>query len=118
MSAIGNTATVALREGTGLTDTRHQLLAEYEFTIEAVRRPQLAEAAARWQTILNAQLQAVVESLGSTSPKADAKLILAVLAGLEVDQLPTKLEAAQARSIREVLHPLLSSLERTWDEPA
>lgn len=102
----------------GLTDTRHQLLAEYEFTIEAVRRPQLAEAASRWQTILNAQLQAVVESLGSTSPKADAKLILAVLAGLEIDQLSTKLEAAQARSIREVLHRLLSSLEQTWDEPA
>jgi TetR/AcrR family transcriptional regulator, regulator of biofilm formation and stress response len=98
----------------GLTDTRHQLLAEYEFIIEGVRRPSLAEASSAWQAILNAQLQAVVESLGSTSPKADAKLILAVLAGLEIDQLPTELEAARARMIREVLRRLLSSLELTW----
>lgn len=102
----------------GLTDTRHQLQAEYEFTIEAVRRPSLAEAAARWQTILNAQVQAVVASLGSMSPKADAKLILAVLAGLEVDQLPAKLEAAQARTIRDVLHRLMSSLELSWEPTA
>lgn len=101
----------------GLTDTRHQLLAEYEFTIEAVRRPALAEAAAAWQAIMNAQLQAVVESLGSSSPKADARLILAVLAGLEVDQLATTLEAAQARAIREVVRRLMLSLELSWTVP-
>lgn len=99
---------------TGLTETRHQLLAEYEFTIEAVRRPDLAEASAAWQAILNAQLQAVVESLGSRRPKADAKLILAVLAGLEIDQLPMPLEAAQSQMIRDVLRRLLTALAPTW----
>ena len=71
----------------GLTDTRMQLLAEYEFTIEGVRRPALARASAAWQGTLNAQVQAVMATLNSPSPKADARLILAVLAGLEVDQL-------------------------------
>ncbi|BBZ78671.1 hypothetical protein MANY_40080 [Mycolicibacterium anyangense] len=99
---------------TGLTAARHQLLAEYEFTIEAVRRPVLAEASAAWQAILGAQLQAVVESLGSPRPKADARLILSVLAGLEIDHLSTPVEVAQAQMISDVLHRLLSVLALTW----
>ena len=98
----------------GLTITRFQLLAEYEFTIEAVRRPALAQAAAAWQTTLNTQLQAVLESLNSPSPKTDARLILAVLAGLEVDQLPHRLRPAHARMIRDVLRRLVQSLETSW----
>ena len=98
----------------GLTDTRLHIVSEYEFTIEAVRRPALAKAAAAWQATLNAQLQAVTESLNSTSPKSDARLILAVLAGLEVDQLATHLTSSDARTITEVLRRLLLALEMAW----
>ena len=98
----------------GLTSTRLQLLAEYEFTIEAVRRPALAQAAAAWQATLNTQLQAVLESMKSPSPRTDARLILAVLAGLEVDQLPYELRSDHARTIRDVLRRLVQSLESTW----
>jgi DNA-binding transcriptional regulator YbjK len=101
----------------GLTDTRMQLLAEYEFTIEGVRRPALARASAAWQATLNAQVQAVMESLHSPSPKADARLILAVLAGLEVDQLATELQPSDARMIRDVLRRLLWTLELAWSAP-
>lgn len=98
----------------GLTDSREQLLAEYEFTIAAVRRTSLAEAATAWQAILNAQVHAVVGALGSSSPNTDAKLILAVLAGLEVDHLATPMDASRIAAIRDVLHRLMASLEPTW----
>ena len=98
----------------GLTDMRTHLLAEYEFTIAGVRRPELAEASIAWQATLNAQLQAVMASLQSPSPKADARLILAVLAGLEVDQLAAPLQPSDARMIRDVLQRLLWSLELAW----
>ena len=98
----------------GLTETRMQMQAEYEFMIEGVRRPTLAKASAAWQAMLNTQLQAVMECLESPSPKADARLILAVLAGLEVDQLATELQPSDARMIREVLRRLLLSLELAW----
>jgi len=101
----------------GLTEMRTHLLAEYEFTIAGVRRPALAEASIAWQATLNAQLQAVMASLRSPSPKADARLILAVLAGLEVDQLAAPLQPADARMIRDVLQRLLRSLELAWNAP-
>ena len=99
----------------GLTTTRFQLLAEYEFTIEAVRRPALAHSAAAWQSSLNTQLQAVLGTLHSPSPKTDARLILAVLAGLEIDQLAIELQPSHARDIRDVLRRLILSLQRDWD---
>jgi DNA-binding transcriptional regulator YbjK len=98
----------------GLTETRMQMQAEYEFMIEGVRRPALATASAAWQAMLNIQFQAVMESLESPSPKTDARLILAVLAGLEVDQLATELQPSDARMIREVLRRLLLTLELAW----
>lgn len=98
----------------GLTATRSQLLAEYEFTIEAVRRPVLAGSAAAWQASLNTQLQAVLETLHSPSPRTDARLILAVVAGLEIDQLATPIQQAHARDIRDVLRRLVVSLQNDW----
>lgn len=98
----------------GLTEMRTHLLAEYEFTIAGVRRQDLAEASIAWQATLNAQLQAVMASLQSPSPKADARLVLAVLAGLEIDQLAAPLQPSDARMIRDVLRRLLWSLEFAW----
>lgn len=98
----------------GLTTTHFQLRAEYEFTIEAVRRPALARSAATWQASLNTQLQAVLETLQSPSPRTDARLILAVLAGLEVDQLAIPIQQAHAQDIRDVLRRLVLSLQRDW----
>jgi len=98
----------------GLSSMKLHVLAEYEFTVEAARRPSLAQTSSAWQSVLNGQLRSVMEALGSRSPKTDARLILAVLAGLEVDQLPIELDPAARRSIREVLRRLLSSLELSW----
>ncbi|MFI2841450.1 TetR/AcrR family transcriptional regulator [Mycolicibacterium sp. PDY-3] len=98
----------------GLSTMKLHVLAEYEFTVEAARRPSLAQSSSAWQTVLNGQLRSVMESLGSRSPKTDARLILAVLAGLEVDQLPTDLDPATRRSIRDVLRRLLRCLELSW----
>ncbi|GHP16495.1 hypothetical protein RN2511_012310 [Rhodococcus sp. NKCM2511] len=96
----------------GLTHKRFRLLAEYEFTVEGVRRPALARASAAWQATLNIQLQTVLKNMDFTSPRTDARLILAVLAGLEVDHLPNELRPADARTIREVLRRLVQSLDK------
>lgn len=101
----------------GLIHSPLQLRAEYEFTVESVRRSGLAEAAAIWQSILQAQVQAVVAGLGSPRPNTDATLILAVLAGLEVDHLATDMSASHAAAIRDVLGRLLSSLALDWTAP-
>lgn len=54
--------------------------------------------------------------MASTSPKTDARLILAVLAGLEVDSLSAPLEPANERAIRATLKGLFVSLSLVWAE--
>ena len=72
----------------------------------------MARASAAWQATLNIQLQTVLKNMDFSSPRTDARLILAVLAGLEVDHLPNELRPAEARTIREVLRRLVQSLGR------
>jgi TetR/AcrR family transcriptional regulator, regulator of biofilm formation and stress response len=95
----------------GLGPARQRLIAEYEFLVESSRRPELARTSSAWQQSLQAQLRRVVTSLGSSSPKTDTRLILAVLAGLEIDNLSTPLLPAQANMIKSVLRRLFMALE-------
>lgn len=95
----------------GLGPTRHRLIAEYEFLVESSRRPELARTSSAWQQSLQAQLRRVATSLGSTSPRTDTRLILAVLAGLEIDNLSAPSLPAQATMVRSVLRRLFLALE-------
>jgi DNA-binding transcriptional regulator YbjK len=102
----------------GLGQAREQLLAEYAFLVESSRRPELARTSTTWQHSLRTQLQRVLVGMGSESPNTDARLILAVLAGLEVDNLAAPLQPAQARMVRAVLRRLFSALDCVRSTPS
>jgi DNA-binding transcriptional regulator YbjK len=98
----------------GLTEHRDQLITEYQLLTESARREHLRRASAAWLQSLTAHLEATVAGLSSASPKTDARLILAVLAGLEVDNLGAPPEPANERVIQAVLERLLQGLSELW----
>jgi TetR/AcrR family transcriptional regulator, regulator of biofilm formation and stress response len=99
----------------GLENAEHALVAEYEFIVEASRRPELARAASVWQQSLHAQLMNVIESHGSRSPDADARLVMAVMAGLEIDNLTRgALGRDQVLVIRQSMHRLFDVMSQNW----
>lgn len=100
----------------GLTDYREQLITEYQFLSELARRETLRRASTAWLQSLAAHLETVVAGLSSASPKTDARLILAVLAGLEVDHLGASVGRANERSIRAVLERLLQGMSELWQQ--
>ena len=98
----------------GLTEHREQLVAEYQFLNASVRRDSLQRASAAWLQSLSAHLEERLTAFSSSSPKTDARLILAVLAGLEVDNLSVPLGPADERAIRAIIGRLFHGLEELW----
>jgi DNA-binding transcriptional regulator YbjK len=99
----------------GLESPGHAVVAEYEFIIEASRRPELARASSAWQHSLHAQLMNVLEACGSVSLDTDARLVMAVMAGLEVDNLTRgNLSPSQILDIRNSMDHLLSVVSENW----
>lgn len=99
----------------GLENEENALVAEYEFLVEASRRPEVARASTAWQQALHAQLGNVLGRLGSPEPSTDARLIMATIAGLEVDNLTRDaLTRPQSTAIRDTLARLIDVLSRAW----
>ncbi len=94
----------------GLTQSREKLIAEYEFLVESTRRPDLERTSTAWQQSLLAQLHAVMTAINSSSPNADARLILAVMAGMEIDNLAAPLNPTRERTIRAVVQRLVHAI--------
>jgi AcrR family transcriptional regulator len=100
----------------GLTEYREQLITEYQFLGASVRRENLQRASTAWLQSLLAHLEASVAGFSSASPRTDAKLILAVLAGLEVDNLSVPPGPADERAIRAVVERLFQGLGELWHQ--
>lgn len=100
----------------GVTQYREQLITEYQFMGAAARRENLQRASAAWLQSLLAHLEATVAAFSSLSPKTDARLILAVIAGLEVDNLSVPPGPAGERAIRAILERLFQGLGQLWLE--
>jgi TetR/AcrR family transcriptional regulator, regulator of biofilm formation and stress response len=98
----------------GLSEYREQLITEYQFLGESARRENLRRASAVWLKSLMAHLEATVATLSSSNPETDARLILAVLAGLEVDNLGAPPSASDKRAIRATIERLLQGLSELW----
>lgn len=99
----------------GLENDENALVAEYEFLVEASRRPEVARASTAWQQALHAQLANVLSRLGSSEPITDARLIMATIAGLEIDNLTSdKVTRTQSTAIRESLTRLMDVLSLAW----
>lgn len=103
----------------GLENPDNAIVAEYEFLIEASRRAELARASTAWQQSLHAQLSNVLQARGALDPDDDAGLVMAVLAGLEIDNLTRgALAKSQAAAIRRSLDRLFEVMDQSWRQSA
>jgi DNA-binding transcriptional regulator YbjK len=86
-------------------------IAEYELWLEAGRRPELREAAQSWCDAEQHAVAGAMEGLGSSDPRADASLVVAVLDGLGERVLAREEDpAAAAKELRPELRRLIERL--------
>lgn len=101
----------------GLGSPENDLVAEYEFIVAASRRSELARTSGAWQRSFQALLHNTCMRLGSPEPDADARLIMAVMAGLEVDNLSREpLERARAADIRRTITRVVTLMSASWTD--
>lgn len=93
----------------GLRKHRHQLIAEYALLVEAAQRPKLAALSKAWRHSMLVRMSSIFTELGSPQPDLDAQLVLAVLAGFEVDSLGTSEDEA-IEVIGPAMHRLIGAL--------
>lgn len=94
----------------GLSIARASLIAEYELLLQAARRPELETYSRIFYDTIEAQLEGSLAAIGSPSPENDTRIIMATLAGLEVDNLSTPNSALDLAKLHELMHRLLESL--------
>jgi TetR/AcrR family transcriptional regulator, regulator of biofilm formation and stress response len=94
----------------GLGAGREALIAEYELLLQAARDPDLEPLSRVFYDRIRGQLEPTLTDLGAREPAAIARLIMAVLAGLEVDSLATPTTHLSREEIRQLLGQLLHSL--------
>jgi DNA-binding transcriptional regulator YbjK len=93
----------------GLGPAREHLLAETELLLEAARQPQLEELTRIWHQALREHVQSMLSAAGSARPALDARIVLAVTAGLELDNVGSA-DPATGRELRELFTRLLDAL--------
>jgi len=94
----------------GLLTSRDFVIAGYELSVEAARREELARLNRIWCGALEEQLEIVLANLGSHNPSMHAQLVLAVVAGLEVNHLPDADSSFYERVAQPILRELFHSL--------
>ncbi len=89
---------------------RDGLIAEFQFALEAARRPDLAATYGRWQDALERTLRAYAVALGSAEPALHARVVLATLRGLELEALARPGETLDAAGIEQAFAAVLGGL--------
>jgi DNA-binding transcriptional regulator YbjK len=99
----------------GLHQARSSLIAEYELLIQAARKPELEAYSRIFYDTIEAQLARTLSSIGAPHVEHDTTIIMAILAGLEVDNLSTPATALDLERLTALMHRLLDCL---WSLPA
>jgi len=94
----------------GLGAGRQALIAEYELLLQAARDPGLESLSRVFYERVRGQLEETLTELGARDPTTAARLIMAVLAGLEVDNLATPTTHLSREELRQLIGQLLHSL--------
>ena len=89
---------------------RDALIAEYELVLELTRNDALKDAYQNWQAELLRRLQIMTKNLGSTGPKKDARIILAIMRGLQMESLSHSPNKPDHESIFESVHQAMVKL--------
>ncbi len=92
-----------------LGPARESLLAEIELLLEAARQPELEELTRVWHQTLHEHVRDALAAAGSSHPELDARLLLAVTAGLELDNVGTACTAT-VPELKELFTRLLGAL--------
>jgi DNA-binding transcriptional regulator YbjK len=87
-----------------LADERWRTVAQYALLQEAARRPELEAVCREWSEAWELALSGLFESLGSTDPRLEAQMFLAMLDGLLLGQLAAPDEDFESRILRPALN--------------
>lgn len=96
-SAVANQLAWFVHDSLG--PARENLLAEVELLLETARQPELEELTRVWHQTLRERVRGTLAAAGSDHPDLDARLVLAVMAGLELDNVG----AADKASVQELI---------------
>ena len=97
-----------------LGDERWRTAAQYALLAEAARDPELERVCREWTDRLGTALTEVFESLGARDPELEARMFLAMLDGLLINELATPTEDVENTVIRPALEALVRP--RTGDQ--
>lgn len=81
--------------------------AEYELILHATRSPELARKLAEWEDAHAARFEQFLASVGAAHPPASARVLVAVIRGLEVDGL---IHPGRRTELAERLRPVVAAL--------
>ena len=94
----------------GLNAGRTTLIAEYELLLQAARDPELEPLSRVFYDEIRGQLEEPLRELGAVDAGGVARLIMAALAGLEVDNLATPTTRLPREELRWLIGLLLHGL--------
>ncbi|MCX2928668.1 TetR family transcriptional regulator [Mycobacterium sp. CVI_P3] len=87
----------------GFSSPRGAIVTRYELVTEASRDERLRPMFEAWYTAMVPALSRLFREIGSRQPELDARTVMAVMAGLEIDNLYRPLGPVDKRRIRATL---------------
>lgn len=93
-----------------LRGDRPTLLAQYEISLEAARRPELAATSRAWSDAYVEAIAVPLAALGSDDPRADGRLVFAALCGVVLDELSAPHDDFEGSVLRPSVTRLLRGL--------
>lgn len=94
----------------GFSTPRGAIVTRYELVTEASRDERLRPMFEAWYTAMVPALSRLFRELGSRQPELDARTVMAVMAGLEIDNLYRPLGAVDKRRIRATIRHAFRSV--------
>jgi len=86
------------------------LIAQYELSLAAARRPGLAEISRRWTDAYTEAFARPLTALGSADPQRDAAILLSLLDGLVLDELAAPRPDFEQTVLRPAVERMLRGL--------
>ncbi len=96
-----------------LGDERWRTAAQYALLAEAARDPEVERVCREWTTAWNEALAEVFDSLGVRAPDLEARMFLAMLDGLLINELATPTEDVEHTVIRPALEAWFARVPAT-----
>lgn len=93
-----------------LRGDRPTLLAQYEISLEAARRPELAVTCRAWTQAYVAAIAPALARLGATAADRDAWILFAALSGMVLDELAAPQPGFEDHMLRPAVERLVGGL--------